>query len=104
LGKLVDFKPVDPDYGRMTNDIQPLIEHLSRSTRLPDAQARRVVEDVLAYFNETVDDFVIRRHAELQSQGVRNDAIFDQLAIELTRRPFTQPSLSKRQIRRLIYG
>jgi len=86
------------------DDIAPLIEHLSTSSALSAAQSRRVIEDVLAYFSETVEDYVARRHAELQRRGVRNDAIFAALAAELNHRRFAPAPLTQRQIRRLIYG
>lgn len=86
------------------DDIQPLIDHLSASSALPAAQTRRLVEDVLAYFSETVEGYVARRHAELQRRGIRNEAIFTIVAAELKQRRFATPPLSERQIRRLIYG
>lgn len=88
----------------MQDDIQPLIDHLSSATALPPNQARRLLQDVLAYFDETAEDFVIRRHAELQASGLRNDAIFSALADEVGRRRFASRPLSKRQLRRLVYG
>ena len=36
-----------------------------------------MVADVLAYFGETVPDYVRRRHAELKRRGLANDRIFD---------------------------
>jgi hypothetical protein len=84
--------------------LTPLIEHLQRTTNLPAAQAERIVNDVLAYFSETVESFANRRHRELQASGVRNDAIFKQISDELLAHRFTSQTLSARQIRRLIYG
>lgn len=88
----------------MQDDIQPLVDHLSATVALPQNQSRRVVEDVLAYFSETVETYVARRHRELQERGIRNDAIFTILATELTERRFATTPLTTRQIRRLIYG
>jgi len=81
-----------------------LLEHLTRSTRLSDREARRVVLDVLAYFSEGAEEFVARRHAELKAEGQTNAVIFDRIARELGERRFPGPALSQRQIRRLIYG
>ena len=42
-----------------------------------------MVADVLAYFDETAEEFVRRRHAELQAGGLTNDEIFERIAAEL---------------------
>ncbi len=84
--------------------INPLVEHLCSVTALPPSQARRLIEDVLGYFNETVEGFATRRHAELQARGWRNDAIFEQLRTEIEQHRFIAQGLTERQIRRLIYG
>src|SRR5262249_4750452 len=46
-------------------DAHDLVRYVAASSGLPEATARRVVADVTAYFRETVDEFVKRRHAEL---------------------------------------
>jgi polyhydroxyalkanoate synthesis regulator phasin len=81
-----------------------LVDHLVRTTHLPSGVARRVVDDVVAYFSEPAEAVVRRRHRELQAAGLANDAIFDRIAAELAARPVAAPSLTARQIRRVIYG
>ncbi|MFI9624842.1 hypothetical protein [Streptomyces sp. NPDC052042] len=81
-----------------------LIEHLVRSTALQRGEATRVVFDVLAYFDETAEDFVRRRHRELQSGGLVNAEIFERIAAELRHRAVAPPELSLRQLRRIVYG
>jgi hypothetical protein len=81
-----------------------LIEHLGRTTRLEPGEAARVVEEVVAYFSESLEQFVRRRHAELQAEDRRNEAIFELIGEELRARRFAAPPLTSRQIRRLIYG
>lgn len=88
----------------MDGDLQALVTHLARSGALPPAQAARLVDDVLAFLNETVEQFVRRRHADLQRAGAANRDIFSTLATELTQRRFAAPALSERQLRRIIYG
>jgi hypothetical protein len=73
-------------------------------TALPPRAAARLIEEVLAYFSESVEEFVTRRHRELRAEDLQNDAIFARIAAELRTRRFTAPPLSERQIRRLIYG
>ena len=70
--------------------------------RLPDAA--RVVEDVLAWYREPVQDYVRRRHAHYQLYGKRNPEIFALIADELAIRLVAAPSLSERQLRRIVYG
>ena len=86
------------------NADQALIDHLVATTGLPPAEAARVVEDVVAYFDEPVEAYVRRRHAQLKTYGAKNDAIFARLAEELRARVVAAPRLTERQLRRLIYG
>jgi hypothetical protein len=83
---------------------QDLITHLTRISRLEAAEARRVLTEVCAYFEEPVETFVIRRHSELRTEGFSNGEIYAHIADELTQRRFPAPVYSHRQIRRLIYG
>ncbi|MBN3930366.1 hypothetical protein IQ279_12100 [Streptomyces verrucosisporus] len=81
-----------------------LVDHLVRSTLLRRGEAARVVLDVLAYFDETVEEFVRRRHRELRSRGLANQEIFERIAAELPHRAVAPPGLSLRQLRRIVYG
>ena len=83
---------------------QDLARYLAASTGLPQSTAMRVVADVTTYFSETVEEFVQRRHAELQLAQRKNDQIWPVIAAELRQRRFPAPSLSDRQLRRLVYG
>ena len=83
---------------------QDLVDHIADSTGLSPGEARRVVDDVLAWYREPVADVVRRRHHDLQLHGVRNDAAFEQIAAELRARLVAAPELSVRQLRRLVYG
>ncbi|WP_411145552.1 hypothetical protein [Streptomyces sp. x-80] len=83
---------------------EDLVDHLVRSTPLQRGEATRVVLDVLAYFDEPAEAYVRRRHRELQSQGLRNDEIFERIRHELPHRAVAPPDLSARQLRRLVYG
>jgi hypothetical protein len=80
-----------------------LVRHVAQSTGLPPGVAARVVAEVAAYFMENIQDYVRRRHRELQSAGLRNDAIFTRVSAELAHRPVAPPTLSARQLRRIVY-
>jgi hypothetical protein len=102
------MRQVTPQYLRVL-DRRPsshddLIDHLVRSTALQRGEAGRVVLDVLAYFDEKTDEFVRRRHRELQSGGLANTEIFERIAAELPHRAVAPPELSLRQLRRIVYG
>ena len=89
----------------MPDDLTPLVERLAASTSMTPEQARRVVLDVVAYLAESPEDYVVRRHGELKRrEGLSNEAIFERLAHEISTRVFAPPQLSRRQIRRIIYG
>lgn len=81
-----------------------LIDHLTRTTPLQRGEAARVVLDVLAYYDETTEEFVRRRHRELRGRGLVNDEIFRRISEELPHRAVAPPRLSLRQLRRLVYG
>lgn len=81
-----------------------LLQHVQDSTGLDPAEAIRLVQDVLAFHDETVEAWVRRRHAELRTYGARNDAIFARLREELRTTVVAAPDLSERQLRRIIYG
>ena len=94
-------KPYDP---AMASDLDDLVAYVARSSGLASQQARRIVDDVLSYLNESPEDFVRRRHAALLRLGRRNPEIYATIAAELTERRFSAPAWSIRQIRRVIYG
>lgn len=71
---------------------------------LSRAQAGRAVDEVLDSLGLEVDEYIARRHGELQAQGEGNSEIFERIAEELRALRFKAPELSARQIRRRIYG
>ena len=81
-----------------------LLGHLVRSSALNRAEAVRLVSEVVAFFDEPLDGFVKRRHRELQADGLANVAIYAQILDELRFVRLAAPTLTERQIRRLIYG
>ena len=81
-----------------------LVDHLTRSTPLNRGEALRVIQEVLAYFDETTEEYVRRRHREMQSGGATNAEIFERIAAELPHRAVAPPELSLRQLRRIVYG
>jgi hypothetical protein len=85
-------------------ELEELVTYLARSSRLSAEEARRIVENVLAFLHETPEEFVRRRHRMLQAEGLSNPQIYRRVSAELSVRRFRAPACSERQIRRMIYG
>lgn len=81
-----------------------LVRHVEESSGLTTTEALRLVEDVLSFHDEPVEEWVRRRHAELKTYGARNAEIFARLQQELRGHVVAAPELSERQLRRMIYG
>ncbi len=87
----------------VSEDLTALLDHLE-ATGVSRGQAARLVDEVLAYFSETPEEFVRRRHRELQAHGVANSASFAAIASELAQRRVAGPRLPERQNRPVTYG
>jgi hypothetical protein len=85
-------------------ELEDLVTYLARSSRLSPEEARRAIETVLTFLNESAEEFVRRRHRALQAAGVSNPEIYLRLTCELSARRFRAPAYTERQIRRMIYG
>jgi hypothetical protein len=94
---------MDDAYPRSAPYPHDLVRRVALSTGLDDATAARVVADVLAYFGQTVEEYVVQRHQELKDRNRKNDAIWPQLADEIKARRFKAAELSERQLRRMVY-
>jgi hypothetical protein len=86
------------------SELEDLIGYLVRASRLTPAEAARLVDDVLNFLHEEPDEFVCRRHRELQREALPNAEIFARIIAEMGARRFRAPVYSIRQIRRIIYG
>lgn len=95
-GSTIVDVPIAPD--------PALVARIAASTGLAAGEAARVVEDVVAFHAEAVEDFVRRRHADLKTYGAKNPEIFARIAEELAGRVVAAPELSERQLRRIVYG
>ena len=81
-----------------------IIDRVALSTGLSPTVAARVVGDVLAFYGQSIEQYVRRRHTELQAEGRKNPEIFPLIAVELRGRLVAPPALSERQLRRIVYG
>jgi hypothetical protein len=96
LGSVVADHDVVPD--------PALVSHVVATTSLTPGEAARVIDDVIAFHAQTVEDYVRARHAHLKTYGAKNPEIFALIAEELGGRVVAAPELSERQLRRLVYG
>ena len=71
---------------------------------LDRASAERLVREVTAFFDQSVESYVQERHRTLKQTGLKNDEIYALVSCELKHHRFRAPELSARQLRRLIYG
>ena len=89
------------------DDVSPdpaLVDHVVATIGLTSKEATRVIEDVISFHAEPVEEYVRRRHAALKTYGVKNPEIFARLADELAHRVVAPPKLTERQMRRIVYG
>lgn len=85
-------------------DLEELLDLLERTTQLSRTVLGRLVAEVVAHHQETVEQFVKRRHRELQAAGEQNPAIWARVSRELVSRVVAPPHLTERQLRRIVYG
>jgi len=78
--------------------------YLLRNVDVSERDLDKLIAELRSHWGETPAEFVRRRHRELQRQGARNPAIYEQVAAEIQGRRFSASPLTERQIRRLIYG
>lgn len=81
-----------------------LVARLVDSTGLTPLEAARVIEDVVAFHQESIEVYVRRRHSQLRLSGLHNTEIFAMVAAELEGRLVAAPQLSTRQLRRIVHG
>ena len=81
-----------------------LVVHVLATTSLTEGEAARVIDDVVAFHAQGVEEFVRVRHVRLKAYGAKNPEIFAQIATELGTRVFAAPTLTERQLRRIVYG
>ena len=56
--------------------LEDLVDYLARTTGLTRSTAVRVLEEVLGFLDELPEEFICRRHLELQREGAPNAKIF----------------------------
>jgi hypothetical protein len=85
-------------------ELEDLVSYLVRSSRLGRAEVIRLVDEVVSHLRESPEEFIRRRHWELQHEGIPNEQIFARIGAQIAQRRFRAPVFTPRQIRRIIYG
>ncbi|MGA2976197.1 MAG: hypothetical protein ABSF77_12875 [Spirochaetia bacterium] len=81
-----------------------LKQHIVETYGISENNFERLHEEFLAFYNQTIEEYVGQRHLELQKAGKKNDEIYRLIRAELDARRFAVKQMSERQIRRLVYG
>ena len=89
---------------KQVSTISHLHQHLFDSFDLEEEEIHRLLGDILGFFDATIEEYIQTRHLELKAQGLKNEDIYMTIQSEMEIRRFKAPSLSIRQIRRIIYG
>jgi hypothetical protein len=105
-GRIIDNACLTGYYLSMSDpaDLSDLVGYLARTSNLTTAQITRLVDEVLAFLEESAEEFICRRHRELRHEGHPNAKIFSRICEEVMSRRFRAPAYTERQIRRIIYG
>jgi len=78
--------------------------HLELTYDIAEKDSDQLMEEFLAYFGSTLDEFVRARHGQLQKAGKKNPEIYRQILREAGTIRFAEKALSERRVRRIIYG
>ena len=81
-----------------------LVRHVAGSTGLPGRWPPAWWPTSSPTTRETTEEFVRRRHRELQARDRRNAEIWTVIADELAHRPVAPGAVSERRLRRIVYG
>lgn len=79
-------------------------DHLLRIVDVSERQLDKLLLELADHWSETQAEYVLRRHRELQRDGVPNRLVYGLIREGLSGRRYAHRPLTERQIRRLIYG
>ncbi len=83
---------------------EKLKNYLLSAYPIDESLLDHLVEDIGEYYSLDVKEFIAKRHELLHRNGAKNEQIYKQIQKELKERWFSGPSMTVRQIRRVIYG
>ncbi len=83
---------------------QEFKQYIVDSFSINERDFDRLLDEIHAFYELEVNDFIQQRHFQLKKEGLQNNEIYDRINDELDQRRFKATKLSIRQIRRAIYG
>ena len=83
---------------------EDLVRRLAESLGVSHSEAARAVGEVVAHYAEPIEEYVRRRHESCRRQGIANPEAYALIAAEVAGRVVAAPTLTERQVRRMIYG
>lgn len=85
-------------------NLQEFKRHILESFAISEKEFDRLLDEIHAYYELEVNEFIRQRHFQLKKEGLHNNSIYQKIREELHQRRFKAGNLSIRQIRRTIYG
>lgn len=80
-----------------------LKERLSNIISIEKIDINKLFNELLSFFSESENNYILRRYAELQNEKYKIKEIYSILSQEVKNHLFTGKKLSERQIKRIIY-
>ena len=80
-----------------------LKNRLSHIISIEKIDISKLYNELLSFFSESENNYIIRRHHELQKEKFKNKKIYSILVKEIKNHLFIGRKLSERQIKRIIY-
>ncbi|MBU1699329.1 MAG: hypothetical protein KJ970_05690 [Candidatus Eisenbacteria bacterium] len=81
------------------------LDHLASALGWPREKIPRLLDEVRALYNQTLEEFIRSRHLKYRrTMGLHNEEIFSRIQKDLENWRFRAPDVSIRKIRRMIYG
>ena len=80
-----------------------LKNRLSQIISIEKIDIHKLYNELLSFFSESENNYIIRRHKELHKEKYKNKEIYSLLTEEIKNHLFIGRNLSERQIKRIIY-
>ena len=80
-----------------------LKDRLSHIISIEKIDIDKLYNELLSFFSESEQNYIARRHKELQKEKYKNNEIYSILIREIKNHLFVGRKLSERQIKRIIY-
>ncbi|MBU2512681.1 hypothetical protein KJ966_15195 [bacterium] len=83
---------------------EELKHFILNSFSISEREFDRLLDEIHAFYELEVHEFIQQRHFQLKKEGLNNSTIYSLIQDEMDQRRFKAGKMSIRQIRRAIYG